>query len=1014
MNLRPPGPFAAALVLLVSVPAQPQQPPPERKQTLKEQMRAPWSRSDERFIRRWLVLSEFPLAGGGFDKDWLVEHGGEAAIRPAENMAHRLPDGSSIRWRAVTAWNDATDLAAGPGLKRDLVGYAATTVTRPAAGKALLSIGSDESIRVWVNGSQVLDRRARRQLTYDEDRVEVDLKAGGNAILVKLEQRTGPWHFSTRVLESGAIPPRVQEIGPSLLDDSGAVLTLRTDADSERASLDKVRVQAVGAGGRTVADIMATRGETLRLNASAWPAGAYEIRLSTRRMNGLLYATHIPWYKGDAIAAARELTAAGAKADARTAWGATVKMLADMVVDRLGKDFAAVGENPWWAIHSPLMEFEELKLEAAGKPARDRPYGFVRLAYFDEVDGSIQFCRAYLPGGWDPAKKWPMVVRLHGYNPENPDYVRWWSVDVRHLIADSEYNGGQGVIYLEPHGRGNTNYLGLGDRDVMRVIEMARRRFHVDDDRVYLAGESMGGWGVWNVATRHPDAFAAIAPVYGGSDYHSQVGEAELSRLGTLDRFQLEKESSWAMAEGLLHTPILVYHGDVDQSVNIEYSRYGVRLLERWGYNVRYVEMPGYGHEELNVWPKIVEWLIEHRRVADPARVRIRSAEPGHASAYWVRIGQAASSGEFMLADAEATGPNTIRLDTKNVLALTLTPGWGLANPAKPLKVVWNGEAREVRLEKGAAVLRAAGYQPGALEKNAEISGPVADIFNTPFAIVEGTASADPAMNDVCRRKSQAVAKLWRDWQRQPARVFRDSELTDADTARYSLLLVGGPEANLVARKFAGRIPIDISPDRIRIGGRSFPAADARVQAIFPNPLNPRRYVAVVAATSAGAMSFWAPDRLRSAAFDFTIEDGHFPSGEQRVPDSDLWVAGGWFDPNWRLRDDLVFEGKPEARAKNMVLRVPQPGRPIDSELYDACAGRYLLGPVAAIVRREGPRLLVKVGPQPELELLPISGTEFVVVEGPARLVFEKDVSGAVAGFSVWQGGQRYNLKRQP
>ena len=55
-----------------------QEPKPAAPQ-LKNEMRMPWARSDERFIRHWLVLGDIPLAAGGFDKDWLTEHGGEAA-----------------------------------------------------------------------------------------------------------------------------------------------------------------------------------------------------------------------------------------------------------------------------------------------------------------------------------------------------------------------------------------------------------------------------------------------------------------------------------------------------------------------------------------------------------------------------------------------------------------------------------------------------------------------------------------------------------------------------------------------------------------------------------------------------------------------------------------------------------------------------------------------------------------------------------------------------------------------
>jgi len=973
---------------------------------LKNEMRMPWARSDERFIRRWLALGDIPLAPGAFDKDWLTEHGGEAAIKPAEKMAHRLPNGSTVAWRDVTAWGDAVDLSDGNGLKRDILAYAYAKVSRREAGKARLSIGSDESIRVWLNGALVLDRRTRRPLTFDEDQVEVDMQAGDNSLLVKLEQRSGAWTFSARVLERGAIPPRIQEIGPSLTDESPSALVVRTDINCDRAALDKVTVQAVAPGGRILAETTAARGESVRFDPRSWPDGAYEIRCATRRMNGLLYATHLPWYKGDSIAAARALVAAGAANDRRTTNGFTTKMLADLVTDRLGKDLASVSGNPWWAIHSPLMEFEELRLEDAGRPARERPYGFARLAWRDEIDGSPQFCRAYLPGGYDRKKKWPLVIHIHGYNPANPDYVRWWSVDQRHNVADVEYGARQGVIYMEPHGRGNNNYLGLGDQDVVRAIRLAKERFSVDEERVYLVGDSMGGWGTWNVATRHPDLFAAIAPIYGGADYHSQYPEEALAKLTPLERFLAEKhESSWAMAEGLLNVPILVHHGDVDRSVNVDYSRYGVRLLERWGYNVRYVELPGYGHEELSVMTSVIDWFLQHQRVASPPRVRLRSAELQNASAYWVRVEQAASPKEFMVVDAEITGPNTIRVDSQNVLALSLAPK--IVDASRPVRVIWNGELHTLMAGHHRLALSAPGYHKADGDKNSVVAGPIGEIFNTPFAVVTGTASADPAMKEMCRRKAEAVVNFWKQWQRQPPRIFLDSEISDADAARYSLLLIGGAEANLAARKL-GRV--NIAPDRVTIQGRSFAANGARVQAIFPNPLNPQRYVLLVGASSAGALSLWTPDRLRDARFDFVIEDGRVPSGTERVPPSQIWVAGGWFDRRWQIDDSLVVPGNAEVRSKSAVL---QPDRVIDAAILASYAGAYQIAPGFTIkVRVAGQRLEAQPGEQPVVELVPASDVEYYALEGPVRLVFEKDAAGKVISFKGWQNGQEFAAKK--
>ncbi len=981
---------------------------------LKDETRMPWTRGDERFIRRWLVLSNLPLAGG-FDKDLLTAQGGEGAIRPAEKMPYNLPDGKTAEWRSVVSWGDEVDLSNGQGVKRDLIAYAFATVRRAQAGKAILSLGSDESVRVWLNGSLVLDKRTSRPQTFDEDRIPVEMKEGENTLLVKSEQHIGPQTISARILEPGAVPPRVLEIGPSLRDSTPAALIVRTDATGERAALDKVTVQVIGAGGKLYVEKTAPRGERLSFDPSGWPDGAYEVRCATHRPDGLLYATHLAWYKGDAIAEARQVVAAASKADTQTPAGMTIKMLGDMVLDRLDtRDLDKVTDNPWWAIHSPLMEFEELQLEAKGeRAARVRPYGFMRFAYRDEVDGSPQFCRAYLPGGYDPAKKWPVVVKLHGYNPANPEYVRWWAADSRHhALADVEYNGHQGIIYIEPHGRANVTYLGIGDQDVVRAIRLAKEYFNVDEDRVYLSGDSMGGWGTWNVAERHPDLFAAIAPIFGGVDYHSIIPEEGLRKLTPADRQSLERSSSWGMAESLLNIPILVHHGDVDQSVNVDFSRYGVRLLQRWGYDVRYVEMPGYAHEDLNVMGNVINWFLEHRRNANPARVRLHTAELQNASAYWARIEQAESPESFMILDAEITDPNTIRLDTKNIEALTLSPASPLIDPAKPVTVNWNGVPREVAFDAGRLRLRGGEQTSSRLEKNSAVAGPLGDAFNTPFAIVEGTISADPAMKQICHRKAETLVANWKTSQNQPPRVFKDTELSDADAARYSLILVGGADANAVTRKIAGKLPLDISGTRIKVGARSFEAPDARVEMIYPNPLNPRRYVLVIAGTSADALFFVTASELGSQDYDYIIQDGRVAAGPARGATLDMAVAGGFFDSRWQVADAWCHLGNEELRAKAVQLHAPKPDRVVDPKILESYAGKYQLGPTAIRVERKENRLTARVGEQPAIELLPVTDAEFFVLEQSVQIIFVKDAAGKTVSFKGWQNGQSFAAKK--
>jgi hypothetical protein len=148
-----------------------------------------------------------------------------------------------------------------------------------------------------------------------------------------------------------------------------AAFSLNTDVNSRRADAPPVKVEVIAPGGAVLYTNTASRGEQLFIDGKAWPDGPYEVRCSTPNPQGLLFVTNLAWYKGDALAKARELVAEAAKADATRPEGAILQMLATMVEDRLGTKVTDATGNPWGEIHSPLMEYDELMLERAGKPA---------------------------------------------------------------------------------------------------------------------------------------------------------------------------------------------------------------------------------------------------------------------------------------------------------------------------------------------------------------------------------------------------------------------------------------------------------------------------------------------------------------------------------------------------------------------------------------------------------------------------------------------------------------------
>ena len=83
-----------------------------------------------------------------------------------------------MKWRVSRPWGDSASTD-GENPTADKIAYAYAAITRAQAGKALLSLGSADAIRAWVNGKPVLVRDGERAWSPDNDLIEVDLKRPG-------------------------------------------------------------------------------------------------------------------------------------------------------------------------------------------------------------------------------------------------------------------------------------------------------------------------------------------------------------------------------------------------------------------------------------------------------------------------------------------------------------------------------------------------------------------------------------------------------------------------------------------------------------------------------------------------------------------------------------------------------------------------------------------------------------------------------------------------------------------
>jgi len=126
---------------------------------------------------------------------------------------------------------------------------------------------------------------------------------------------------------------------------------------------------------------------------------------------------------------------------------------------------------------------------------------------------------------------------------------------------------------------------------LINLLDETVAKYDVDEQRVYLTGLSMGGYGTWALGARYGDRFAAIAPVCGG---------------GTLP-----------MTLKLADMPIWAFHGARDKVVPVEESEQMVKMINDRGGNAKLTVYPDAGHDswtETYDNPELYDWLLSHSR----------------------------------------------------------------------------------------------------------------------------------------------------------------------------------------------------------------------------------------------------------------------------------------------------------------------------------------------------------------------------------------------------------------
>ncbi|RZA06375.1 MAG: alpha/beta hydrolase [Moraxellaceae bacterium] len=274
----------------------------------------------------------------------------------------------------------------------------------------------------------------------------------------------------------------------------------------------------------------------------------------------------------------------------------------------------------------------------------------LRKDYVSDVDNITHQYFVYLPRGYkeQPAKKWPVILFLHG-NGERGDgkyelgyvlshgplYEAWiQKKDLPFIIISPQLPmfgmDKKGISYIDNrkpsqipqrlldgvpprgdymptpqlmqpappvHDMKNVPMLlpsgwELVENDLLQMINNVQREYNTDPARLYLTGLSYGGFGTWYLASKHPQLFAAIAPVvgWGHPDLVAPIAQKNL--------------------------PVWAFAGGRDTAVDKKFFYAGLNKLEELGAKeVRFTIEEDLGHD---TWKRVYagddlyRWLLTH------------------------------------------------------------------------------------------------------------------------------------------------------------------------------------------------------------------------------------------------------------------------------------------------------------------------------------------------------------------------------------------------------------------
>ena len=519
-----------------------------------------------------------------------------------------------------------------------------------------------------------------------------------------------------------------------------------------------------------------------------------------------------------------------------------------------------------------------------------------------KIDGSVQPFGVELPPNWGFYNgELRLDVWLHGRG-ERVSEAKFLQ---QRSTSPGQYQPKKPLV-LHPYGRYSNAFKFAGEIDVLEAIDCVKQLWPVDETRIAVRGFSMGGAGCWQMAVHYPNLWAAANPGAGFSETR------EFLRVFQDEDFQptwfQSKLLHWYdcpdWTNNLRNVPTVAYSGEVDrqkQAADVMEAAFASRNMK-----LPHIIGPKTGHK---IHPgskvEIQKWLDEE--LADgkpelPKEIDLTTYSLRYNELGWLRVTGLEQHWEESRIRG-ALKEDEIVLKTQGVTSFALVLPAG----------VFSGDAFKLRIDDQEIMASVSGnlsFQKSedgwaakapatGLRKKPGLQGPVDDAFMDAFTFVGPSVEDDSVVG---RWAATEFDRAKYEWRRQfRGDVVEDTlgTLTEKEIADRNLILFGTPKSNPLIAKVLPGLPIKWTPDTVQFGGTKHEGNVAPIL-IYPNPLNPERYVVINSGFTYREYAYLNNARQIPMLPDWAIVDVT-EGGTTQYPGKVL--SAGFFDEQWNVSD---------------------------------------------------------------------------------------------------------------